>query len=70
MNFPTSGKLPDGNRSGGEMEYWIAQALKKDALIELVNDAITKGWRPQGGIAVACGEAGSIFSYSQAMVRG
>lgn len=48
------------------MEYWVARAGTLTELIELVKDAIAKGWRPQGGVA-ARGDNG--IEYLQATVR-
>jgi hypothetical protein len=46
-----------------KMEYGIAHAPDWEQLMKIVNEAIEKGWEPQGGIATESGW------FIQAMIR-
>ncbi|HKG13537.1 MAG TPA: hypothetical protein VKB12_09355 [Pyrinomonadaceae bacterium] len=49
------------------MQYDVAEAATLIKLLEVVNSAISGGWRPQGGIAVV--NRDGKLSFIQAMVR-
>lgn len=48
-------------------EYRVESAQTAEKLIMRVEDALTIGWEPQGGVSVAAGPNG--ISFHQAMVR-
>ena len=49
------------------MKYHIFSESSVSNLIEMVNDAIKRGWTPMGGVATSM-EQGSQY-YTQAMVN-
>ena len=59
------------------MEYTVVHATSPAQLTRLVNEYISNGWRPQGGVNVIVHMAAFIFilfmpfraTYYQAMVR-
>lgn len=50
------------------MEYTVIEHHNLREFVERVNQAIAKGWRPQGSASVAYHYSGSA-SYVQAMVK-
>lgn len=55
---------------GERMRYAIIRYVEIEELVSMVNEKITEGWKPLGGIAIAeRGEENCIsFLYVQAMV--
>ena len=51
------------------MEYKIVEAVNERDLTNYVNEAIGKGWRPQGGVVITPNPE-QAYWYAQAMVRG
>lgn len=49
------------------MKYILVEATSPKELMVRVNDFIAEGYKPQGGISVACHYSGSVY-YTQAMV--
>jgi hypothetical protein len=49
------------------MEYTVVKAGTTEALIQKVNELITQGWKPLGGIAISGGA--TFTGVYQAMVR-
>jgi hypothetical protein len=49
------------------MQYTILYYNSYAGLIDLVNQHIQKGWRPQGGLAIESTE--TMLAFYQAMVR-
>jgi hypothetical protein len=49
------------------MKYILVEATSPKELMARVNDFMTEGYIPQGGISVACHYSGSVY-YTQAMV--
>jgi hypothetical protein len=53
------------------MQYRVLSDKDLDALVELVNDALDDGWKPQGGVAISSstdqGYTRELFA--QAMIK-
>ena len=51
------------------MNYRIVTASSCDRLAKKVNEAVTEGWVPLGGIALDCNHEGLQDFVAQAMIR-
>lgn len=53
------------------MQYQVIDADDIAALVELVNEAMEDGWKPQGGVAstLAVDQGRYSYYYAQAMVK-
>jgi hypothetical protein len=47
--------------------YMILRSVTADDLAEMVNDWMSKGWTPQGGVAIMMSKNDTI--YAQALIR-
>ena len=50
------------------MEYKIVEAHYAATLARLVNELISEGWEPQGGVAIAFDSSNNAV-YTQALIR-
>ncbi len=53
------------------MKYQVIDADDIEALVELVNEAIADGWKPQGGVAStkAVDQGRCDYYYAQALIK-
>lgn len=53
------------------MQYQIIDAKSRQTLVELVNEALGNGWKPQGGVSVTMSsDQGYVRElYAQAMIK-
>jgi Domain of unknown function (DUF1737) len=52
------------------MEYKVIHARNYDELMVKVNEHLSQGWEPQGGVAVEVGGGGYCNGFLQALIRG
>ena len=62
-----SGSTADSQTPKTPTEYFVVNLRNTQEFENRINELMADGWRPQGGLEIAC--AGGACTFGQAMVR-